>query len=53
MQPIAERLIASITDNLVFAASDGTSGIGLSVGAALTADAFFTAGTAAASRHGA
>jgi diguanylate cyclase (GGDEF)-like protein len=40
VQPIAERLIASITDNLVFAASDGTSGIGLSVGAALAADAF-------------
>lgn len=41
VQPIAERLTASIADNLVFAASDrSATPLGISIGAALTTDAF-------------
>jgi len=37
---IAMRLTASIADNLAFATSDGTTGLGLSIGAVLQSDAF-------------
>ncbi|SMF50575.1 GGDEF domain-containing protein [Neorhizobium sp. CSC1952] len=41
VHPIAERLAASLADNLVFAASDRAAAtLGLSIGAALTRDAF-------------
>ncbi|WP_162895009.1 GGDEF domain-containing protein [Rhizobium terrae] len=40
VQPIAERLAASIADNLIFAASEGAPALRLSIGASLTADAF-------------
>lgn len=39
LRPIADRLTAAIADNLVFATSDGSSGVELLVGAALSADA--------------
>ena len=39
IRPIGERLAASIADNLVFAASGGSAGVELLVGAALRADA--------------
>ncbi len=40
IKPIAARLNASITDNLVFATSDGTPAIRLSMGAAMATEAF-------------
>jgi diguanylate cyclase (GGDEF)-like protein len=40
VQPIAERLGASIADNLVFAVAEGTPSLGLAIGASLVSDAF-------------
>ncbi len=40
IRPIADRLSASIAHNLVFAASEGSASVRLSIGAALRADAF-------------
>ncbi len=40
VQPIAERLAASIADNLVFAVTEGAPALTLAIGASLTSDAY-------------